>query len=53
MKSDPLAIFSPVFRFPRYATANHTICQKEKIGGLFTCKAPSIVPIFPSKIYIP
>ena len=47
MKSDPLAISSPVFRFPRYATANHTICQKEKILEFrvshFSSYAPAII----------
>ena len=28
MKSDPLGISSPVFRFHRYATVNHSICQE-------------------------
>jgi hypothetical protein len=31
MKFDPAAVSSPVFRFPRYATRHHAICQKEKV----------------------
>jgi len=51
MKSDPLAISSAVFRYPRYATANHTICQKEKIlefrGSHFPSHAPAIIYLLP------
>jgi hypothetical protein len=56
MNLDPQMITSPVFRFPRCAARNHTICQKEKflkirVSHSSSC-APAInkhLPIYSSK----
>jgi hypothetical protein len=50
MKFEPALISSPVFRFPRYAARNHTICQKEKllefsVGHFFPHATAMIQPL--------
>ena len=62
IKFDPALISSPVFRFPRYATHDHTIRQKDKVLEFrvshFFSHAPAIIQLLqilsakPDEIFI-
>jgi len=50
MKFDPFAVSSPVFRFPRCATHDHTVCQQDMVlqfrESHLSSHAPGIITFF-------